>query len=135
MNAILVRIADVSGWPLWLRKAIVDFLSVFLVALAGLSVAVPAGANWRDWLIAFGLAVGNVALNALRRAVAGNLPDALQWLAVLFGTNGPAVGVASPRVTITSATGELLPPISTGTTANTPSGFKVSSTHPTGQKP
>jgi hypothetical protein len=54
--------------PLKVRKAIVDFWTTFLLGLAGMTIILPSS-DWKGWAISVGLAIGAVALNALRRAL------------------------------------------------------------------
>ena len=63
MKALWARI------PVKFQKAIADFWTVFLAGIVGLTIVVPSS-DYRDWLLAIGVAIGNVAVNALRRAVA-----------------------------------------------------------------
>jgi TctA family transporter len=59
-----------NALPLKVQKAVTDFWTTFLVGIAGLTIVVPSS-DYKDWAIAVGLAVGSVAVNALRRALAG----------------------------------------------------------------
>jgi hypothetical protein len=61
-----------NALPLKVQKAVTDFWTTFLVGLAGMTIVFPSG-DYKDWAVAVGLAVGSVALNALRRAVSNYL--------------------------------------------------------------
>jgi len=57
-----------NALPIPVQKFVADFWTAILVGLAGFTIVVPSG-DYSDWLYAIGLALGNVVLNALRRAV------------------------------------------------------------------
>ncbi len=59
-----------NSLPVKLQKAIADFWTTFLVGLAGMTIVFPSS-DWKDWAVAVGLSIGSVAINALRRALAG----------------------------------------------------------------
>ena len=54
--------------PIKIQKAITDFWTYFLVGLAGMTIVFPSS-DWKGWAVSVGLAIGGVALNALRRVV------------------------------------------------------------------
>lgn len=66
--------------PIWLKKAITDFLTAFVAGVTALSWAVPDPGNWRNWLITTGIALVNVAINAARRAWIVNAPEIIDGL-------------------------------------------------------
>ncbi len=69
--------------PLWIRKAIVDFVETGLAALFALSFVIPA--TWEEGnavALLFAAAIAGAAIAAARRAV----PGFLGWLNEKLGT-------------------------------------------------
>jgi hypothetical protein len=50
-----------------IQKGATDFWTYFLIGVSVLTVGLPDKGDWKNWLIALGLALGGIALNAARR--------------------------------------------------------------------
>lgn len=74
-----------NALPLWVRKAIVDFVETGLAALFALTIAFPG--NLED-VKGIAIVVGTALLGALIAALRRAVPGFLVWLNEKLGTGG-----------------------------------------------
>ena len=74
---------DPTGWPLFLRKFIVDFIETGVAALLVLNLIVPTTTDEAKVVAAsIGAAIAGALISAARR----NAGDFYRWLREKFGT-------------------------------------------------
>jgi len=70
--------------PIWVKKAVVDFIETALAAILVLTLAIPANVEQaKEVALVVGMAVLGALIAAVRRAV----PGFLVWLNEKLGTN------------------------------------------------
>lgn len=73
-----------QGWPLFIRKFLVDFIETAIAAILALSIAVPTSiATFQQVAVALGIAIVGALVSAVRREA----PDFIIWLKDKLGVS------------------------------------------------